>query len=281
MGFFESISRGFSFIKEAYAMGFENKRLLLPSILLVLATVLYYVVIIGALVASGSTKTMTQNESYITGAVVLFGSFLISYFFMGMTVHVVDKHLKEEEFSLSSAFQDALQNFLAIAGLALVSTILQLLSNAARNAARREGGIAIVGDILMSIINAMWTIASYLLLPVIIIEDAGFFSALGRAREIHSEGYLLIGIGEVGVQLATFLTSLIGVVAIYFLARLVGGLGWGAVVFVAGAGLAFLAAFNVFVRMTYYTCLYHWAAAVEEAHDEVDIPEGPLSRVYG
>lgn len=265
MGFFTGLKRGFSFIGKAFTMGFENRALLKPSIYLVLTTFVYYVIWVGIIIASGIN--MGEGAGKAIGALILFGSFLIFYFFMGMTVHVVDKHLRGEEFSMKSAFDDAKQNFAAIAILALISTIVQIIANAARRAAAQRGGVAVVGKILVGIIESLWTVASYLLLPIIIVEDTGFGTSLKRATDIHKRNLLMIGIGEVGVRLATFLLNLVVVLILFLLLSAIGAIGGTTglvlVLLVGGTAFGMLLAFNMFVRMTYYTCLYHWAAAVE------------------
>ncbi|MEM9491757.1 MAG: hypothetical protein AAGC55_21605, partial [Myxococcota bacterium] len=52
MGFFRSISTGWSFIKEAFKMAFADRTLLKPSVYLVLTTILYFVAWVAAIVAA-------------------------------------------------------------------------------------------------------------------------------------------------------------------------------------------------------------------------------------
>ena len=85
----------------------------------------------------------------------------------------------------------------------LVSTIVDMFASAARD------GDSIVGKIIAGIVEAIWTTLSFLLLPAIIIEDAGFGDAMRRVRDLHKGHMLLVGVGEVGVRLVT---SLIGLV---------------------------------------------------------------------
>jgi Family of unknown function (DUF6159) len=274
MGFFTHITRGFSFIKHAYTMGFENKRLFLPSVFLVLATIVYILIWIGVMVA---TKIDFEGQTgQALGAVCTFGSFLVFFFFMGMTVHVVDKHLEGKEFTMGEAFQDAVQNFAAIAMLALISTLIELLSKAARQAAQQKGGAAIVGSILMSIVESIWTVASYLLLPIIIIEDIGFGDAMKRASGIYKGKLLPIAVGEVGVRFAAnIVTFLVLLPLFFFVAPLLFAINPIFGLIVIGFVIAMMASFQVFVRMAYYTCLYHWAVETEKAGSSVRAP-GPL-----
>jgi hypothetical protein len=277
MGFFASLSKGWGFMKAAFAMAGQNKKLLAPSLYLVLFTVLYYVAWIAALVAIDPQWSNGQWSA--VGGLATFGSFLIFYFFCGMTVNMIDVHLKGGVPSLGDGAKDAGKNFLAITFLALISTIIEMFAKAAR----REGSI--VAKILMSIIQSIWTVVSFLLLPAIIIEDAGLGTAMKRVRQLHGNNLLLIGIGEVGVRLVTGIIGFFVFLAIfgviYVAATVMSGVA--ALVFAIGVGgtmLAIYAAFNVYLRMAYYTCLYVWAVEVERAGASVPAP-GPLGVALG
>ena len=279
MGFGSSLSAGWRFMKEAFAMAREDRSLLKPSVYLVMTTVVYFVVWVGIVLAA--EVDFESSGGAVIGASITFGSFLIFYFFCGMTVNMVDVHLEGGEPSVGEAFRDARQNFLAICTLALVSTIVELIAKSVRN--RRGGGI--VGSIIAGIIESVWTMLSFLLLPAIIIEDISLGAALRRTKELHKGNLLLVGIGEVGVRFVTglisFVVTLIICLVVYFALAVVGGTGGVVIAFVAGGTmLALLAAFNTFIRMAYYTCLYLWAVDVEKQGPAARAPL-PLARALG
>src|SRR5690606_17083587 len=186
MGVIEGWKKGWSFIKAAFAMARENKKLLAPSIYQVLVSILYWAGWIAAIIAMD--PQWSDGTWAVVGAISTFGSFLIFYFFCGMTVNMIDVHLKGGTPSLGDGARDAGKNFVAIVFLALVSTVIELFARAARD------NDSIVGKIIAGIIEAIWTTLSFLLLPAIIIEDAGFGAAMKRVRELHKGNLLLIGI---------------------------------------------------------------------------------------
>ncbi len=102
MGFFDSISKGWQFTKQAIKMGFENRVLFKPSIYLVLVTILYIAAWIAGLIAVDFQGEDT-GTSVVVGALCTFGSFLIFYFFCGMTVNMVDAHLENKAPSVGEA----------------------------------------------------------------------------------------------------------------------------------------------------------------------------------
>ena len=277
MGFFDSLSKGWSFTKASFAMARDNKRLLLPSLYQVLISIAYFVAWIAALVAID--PVWSDATWAVVGGIATFGSFLIFYFFCGITVNMVDVHLKGGTPTIGEGARDAGKNFIAIMFLSLVSTIVDMFARAARD------NDSIVGRIVGAIVEGIWTTVSFLLLPAIIIEDAGFRQAMKRVRELHRGHLMLVAVGDVGVRAITFLIGLvwigltIGVV--YLGVSSIGGTP-GFVIAIAGAGvlLSVYAAFSTFVRMAYYTCLYLWAVEVEAKGESAPAPL-PLAIALG
>lgn len=277
MGWIESFKKGWSFMKAAFAMAGKERKLLAPSVYLVLATIVYFVAWVAVLVALD--PEWSDGMWAAVGAIATFGSFLIFYFFCGMTVNMIDVHLKGGTPSLADGARDAGKNFIAILFLALISTIIETFARAARN------NDSWVGKLLAAIIEGIWTVLSFLLLPAIIIEDASFGTAMRRVRELHRGHFLLIGIGEVGIRLVTNLIGLvwwlliIGLVYVSF--TTMSETPALIISFVVGGTMfALFAAFNVYLRMAYYTCLYLWAADVEKQGQSAPAPL-PLAIALG
>jgi hypothetical protein len=277
MGFVESFRKGWSFMKAAFAMAGENRKLLAPSVYQVLISIVYWVGWVAALVA---IDPQWSNGTWaVVGGIATFGSFLIFYFFCGMTVNMIDVHLKGGTPSLGDGARDAGKNFVAIVFLAIVSTIIEMFARAARD------NDSIAGKIIAGIVEAIWTTLSFLLLPAIIIEDAGFGDAMRRVRQLHKGNFLMIGIGEVGVRGVTgligFLWFLLIFGVIYLDVMLFHGVTALVIAFVVGGTmLALFVAFSTYLRMAYYTCLYLWAADVEKAGQSAPAPL-PLAIALG
>lgn len=277
MGFWESTRKGWSFISAAFGMARDNKKLLLPSVLQLLVTVGYIVAWVAVLVAL-EPQWSDGTWALVCGAATL-GSFIIFYFFNGVTVNMVDVHLKGGTPSVREGAKDAARNIVAIVFLSLVSTIVDQLVRAIRE----ESGI--LGRIVAGLVDAVWTTVTFLLLPAIIIEDAGFVQAMKRVRELHKNNLLLIGVGEVGVRAVTGLIGLVWFLLIagvvYAAYSAVGGTGALVLSLVVGGGMfAAFVAFATFVRMAYYTCLYLWAVDVERKGEAAPAPL-PLAIALG
>ncbi|MBT8491559.1 MAG: hypothetical protein KJO07_00755, partial [Deltaproteobacteria bacterium] len=256
MGFFDSISKGWEFMKQALAMARDDRSLLKPSVYQVLLSIVYWVIWVGVFI--GADIDPESSTGAILGAVSLFGSFLIFYFFCGVTVNMIDVHLRGGTPSVKDGIADARQNFGAICVLALISTFVELLAKAARR--RGEGGAAIVTSIIASIIETIWTVVAFLLLPAIIIEDCSLGDALKRVRALHKGNFLLVGLGEVGVRVVTNLFGFLVTLLIFGLgyvsfAVLGGTAGLVIGILSIGTVLSLFIAFATYLRMAYYTCL--------------------------
>lgn len=281
MGFFDRLSMGWSFMGEAFSMAKENRQLLRPSVYSVMVGIVYWV--IWLVIFLGAEIDFESTGGQILGAISTFGSFAIFYFFMGMTVNMVDVHIKGGTPTLGEAYADAKQNIVAILFLALISTIVEILAKAARQNGRAKGGAAIVLSIVASIVESIWTMIAFLLLPAIIIEDCSLGEALKRVRDISKGNILQIGIGEIGIRMVTNIIGFFVFLLIfgfgYFSFGVLGGtVGTVLGVLVCGTVLCLYAAFASYLRMAYYTCLYVWAADLLGHGPNAEAPL-PLARV--
>ncbi len=277
MRFVESNKKGWAFMKAAFSMARENKKLLMPSLYQVLVSIAYFVAWVVALVA---IAPHWSHGTWIgVGTLAAFGSFLIFYFFCGITVHMIDVHLKHGTPSIGEGARDAGKNFVAIVFLAIVSAIIDTFAQIARSED------SIVGKIVAGIVESIWTTLSFLLLPAIIIEDISFGDAMKRVRALHRGNMLLIGIGEIGIRGVTGFSGLLWFLLIFGVIYADFALFHGTAaaviaVVIGGTMFAVFAAFATYLRMAYYTCLYLWAADVEKQGQSAPAPL-PLAIALG
>lgn len=291
-GFFGSLSRGWRFVSGAYALAFQQTSLLLPIVYGTLTGLVLSLGMLGMLflywsstggAASPDVEAWAKTHQpvlVVAGSAWALGSHFLSYFFMGMTVSMVDAWLKGREPKIGIAFRDSLKNVGGILALAVVDTLVNVLTSALRGNRRRRN---LIGSMIADAIQAAWTVLSFLLLPVIMIEDIGLLPALSRVRDIHSRNLMQIAVGEVGIRMVTGLMGL-AFAGVLFLGALVlfplGKMGIVPWVLALVVGITILGVLNTFARATYYTCLYLWAVEIERAPDpgRVLVP-GPLASV--
>jgi len=296
----ESFSRGWSFLKQAWQMAFKDKDLLKPSIYALIAGMIVSVIgiipIVGAVFLFGNSQ-FGNVIVFGLGAIMIFVQFIVSYIFSAMTVYLIYGYLAEGDGRMDKAWDIVRRDFFDILTLAAASTAVNLLRNAAQR--NRRGGIAAsLARGATNLLQVLWTEASYLILPSMVIDDLNLKDGMQRVLNITRENLLLIGISTVGVR---WVTGLIGFVLgfVGFLIAL--AIGGGAVYLTGQVNVLSILAIAVaafiffgFVMLSsvissytttaYHTCLYIWAREVEKvqvtAGQPVRVPApAPLAAV--
>lgn len=276
----ESFSRGWNFLKQAWSMAFKDKDLLKPSIYALIAGTIVSVIgvipIIGAFFLFGNSQ-FGNIILFILGAIMIFVQFVVSYIFSGMTVYLIYGYLSEGDGRMDKAWEIVQRDFFDILTLAAVSTAVNLVRNAAN---RNRGGIgASLARGATNLLQVLWTEASYLILPAMVIDDLNLRDGMQRILKITKENLLLIGISTVGVRWVTGLMSAalgFGGFAIAFAigggaAYLTGGVNAISIIGVAIGALIFFtfillaSIISSYTSTAYHTCLYIWARDVEKA----------------
>jgi len=298
----QSFSRGWSFLKQAWRMAFKDKDLLKPSIYALVAGAVVSVIgiipiALLAMLVGGSN--IGNIFVALAGGVMIFLQFIVSYVFSGMTAYLIFGYLSEGDGRMDHAWDIVKRDFFDIVTLAAVSTVVNMLKNAA-NRNRRGGSI---GASLIrgaaNLFSVLWTEASYLILPAMVIDDLNLKDGMQRVLNISKENLLLIGISTVGVRWVTgligFVLGFIGLLLGFAIgggaAYLTGGFGAVTIVGIAVGALVFFTfvmvanIINSYTSIAYHTCLYIWARDVEKAQTagqpiQVAAP-APLAAVLG
>jgi hypothetical protein len=275
----DSIRRGFGFFKQAWQMAFKDRDLLKPTVYALIVgfivSLIGLVPIVAAAILFGDTQ-IGQIVTFILGMILVFVQYVVTYIFSAMTIHLIYSYLAEGDGRMDHAWGIVRRDLLDIVSLAAASTGVKLLENAVRGRNRRAGR-----GFLANLINTIWTEATYLVLPAMVVEDIGLRDGLKRATQIVKENLLLVGVSTVGVG---FVTGLIG-----FLLGGAGlvlgfGIGFGLVTLLNGSTLGIVLGVGLggavilgfiliavlianYTNTAYHTCLYLWARDVEKAQE--------------
>lgn len=277
----QSFSRGWSFLKQAWGMAFQDKDLLKPSVYALVVGMIVSVIGIIPIIVAAITLGGGQFGNIVVGvlgALLMFVQFVVSYVFSAMTIYLIYGYLTKGDGVMSEAWSIVRRDLFDIMTLAAVSTLVGVLRNMA-NSNRKNN---VFGGILRSLLRAfeaLWTEAALLVLPAMVIDDLNLKDGLRRIVNITKENLLLIGISTVGVRwvtgLISFAVNLIGLALAFIIGGgiisvagdsttvLVVGITIGALIFFTFVMLTSL--FNSYTRTAYSTCLYIWARDVEKA----------------
>jgi hypothetical protein len=296
----ESFSRGWNFLKQAWGMAFKDKDLLKPSIYALvvggLVSVLGILPIVLVAMLTGGSQ-FGNIAMFVMGAILLFVQFIISYVFSAMTVYLIYGYLSEGDGRMDKAWAIVKRDLFDIATLAAVSTVVNMIKNAANR--NKKGGIgAVVARAGAGLLDTLWTEAALLILPAMVIDDLNLKKGMERVWNITKSNLLLIGISTVGVKWVTgligFILGVIGAVigfavgggAAYVSSEpLIIGIGIGVGVLIFFLFVVVASVISSYTSTAYHTCLYIWAREVEAAQEkgksgQVAAP-APLAAVLG
>lgn len=282
----QSFSRGWSFLTQAWGMTFKDKDLIKPSIYALgvgfIVSIIGIIPIVGAYMLFGDSG-FGQVLTFVLGALMVFANFVVTYIFSGMTAYLIFGYLSEGDGRMDKAWNIVKRDFFDILTLAAASTAVNMLKSLAQRRNQRGGNI--LAGLLRSVtglLEVLWTEASYLILPAMVIDDLNLKDGVKRVWDITKANLLLIGISTVGVRAVTgligFILGVIGA-AIGFgvgygiiaalgtgVAGLVIGIGLGAMIFFAFVLVA--SVIGSYTGIAYHTCLYIWAREAEKAQAE-------------
>lgn len=279
----QSFSRGWSFLKQAWDMAVKDKDLIKPSIYALVAGIIVSVIGIVPIAIAGvlfGGSSIGNVLMVVLGGVMVFAQFVVSYVFSGMTAYLIFGYLSEGDGRMDKAWEIVRRDFFDLLTLAAASTVVNMLKNAANRNRRRRGGIAAaLASGAANLFSVLWTEASYLILPAMVIDDLNLKEGMQRVLNITRENMLLIGISTVGVRWVTgligFLFGIIGVAIAFAVgggaAYLTGGFGAVTIVgIIIGVFIFFVfvtvaSVVNSYTSIAYHTCLYIWARDVEKA----------------
>ena len=295
----QSFSRGWSFLKEAWQMALKDKDLIKPSIMALIAgfivSVIFIPLMVGAgFMTGGNNSVFGQVALFVLGAIMIFVQFTVGYVFSAMTVYLVYGYLAEGDGVMSKAWAVVKRDFFDLLSLAAASTAVNLLKSAIRGKGNSVGR-----NFLSGLIGTVWTEASFLILPAMVIEDINLKNALQRAGSIIKNNLLLVGITTVGVKAVNGLIGFLlgalgiglgfgvgfGIITITNTSTfgLVTGIGLG--VFIAGIFIMVATVVTSYTTTAYHTCLYLWARDVEKAQASGSsaqvLAPAPLAAVLG
>ena len=280
----QSFSRGWSFLKQAWEMAFKDKDLLKPSIYALVAGMIVSVIGIVPLALGYfifGTEGIGGFIMFIMGGILVFVQFVVTYVFSAMTVYLIYGYLAEGDGRMDKAWAIVQRDFFDILTLAAASTAVNMLKTAAQRR-RKNSMVANLARSATSLLETLWTEASYLVLPAMVIDDLNLKDGLQRVWNITKENLLLVGISTVGVRAVTGLIGFVfGAVGFAIAFAIGGGLAYisggnaaisitgiviGALVFFAFVMVA--SVFSSYTNTAYHTCLYIWARQVETAREQ-------------
>ena len=255
---FDKISRSWTLVKASAAVLRSDKELLLFPVISSIATLLVAATFIVPVVG---LRLFEGGDSGVLGAIVGFLFYLCQYFviffFNTALVGAAMIRLEGGDPTVADGLRIARSKAGVILGYAAIAAtvglLLQMISEKA----------GFLGKIAVSLVGMAWTVASFLVVPVLVSRDVGPVDAVKESIELLKRTWGENVAGNVGIGMAFGLVTMAVVVlavALVIAAAVVGGAKLAIVVGVFGVlAVALVAVIQAALSGIYSAAVYRYA----------------------
>jgi len=185
----------------------EDRKLTVLPLLSGLATLLVALAFFGpvALIVNNGSSGSSKPLAWILGAVGYLAVTYVFVFFNAALVFAADKRLRGEPVTIGEAVHAAG----ARAHVLLPWAVLSATVSIALRALEERAGI--VGRIVGSLVGLAWSLVTFLVLPVLVIEQLGPIQAVKRSTELFKKTWGENMIANAGIGIVAMVATLVGV----------------------------------------------------------------------
>jgi ABC-type multidrug transport system fused ATPase/permease subunit len=265
---FNTLSRSWSLVKASYNVLRSDPELMVLPFISMLGVLLVSIVFIvpayfGGLFDNLGERGDGLSAQNILGLVVLFLYYLVMYtiiiFSNVALVGAAMMRLRGEDPTVRDGIRIAMQHLGQIVGYAAISATVGLVLKVLRD----QNGL--IGRILALVINVAWTVVTFLVIPVLVVENVGPIEGIKRSTELLRKtwGEQIVANGGIGLVLGliTFAVILVVGVPLVFLAAATDS---AALIFVAVAIVVLLvmaiSLFGAALNGVFQAALYNYAS---------------------
>jgi hypothetical protein len=261
---FERISNGFAMARSSWRVLMGDKKLLwfpVVSGILFIVVVASFFVPLAVLEQNGKIHLLDGNNNRPTplGYGVIFAFYVISYFVIifcnAALVSCALLRFNGESPSLGDGFRAAMSRLPQIFAWAVVSASVGLLLKIIENAHEKAGAF------IASILGTAWSIMTYFVVPILVVEKVGPFEAVSRSISVMKRTWGEALSGKIGMGLFLFLMA-IPIILLFVVAIVVMGSSHAlGIVLLITAGIALLwyMAVSAAMHTVFMTAVYQYA----------------------
>jgi hypothetical protein len=193
---FESIGRSIELVKTSWNILMEDKKLLVFPVLSGLVTLIVVLTLALPLIFAGIVMGMAAPGSGLF-LVILFAFYAISYFivifFNTALISCVNARLNGVEMSVGEGLAAASRHLPSILAWALISATVGIILHLIE---QRSG---ILGRIATAIVGGVWSLVTFFVVPVLILEDKGVLDSVKESVSLIKKtwGESIVGSGSI------------------------------------------------------------------------------------
>jgi hypothetical protein len=204
------LSNSVSLVKSSWNVLSHDKELIaLPAISGVVTAIAMIPFAAGAFLAGVSTTDGQTTVGPITYVVAFLGYLVAAYvtiFFQSALILAANERLSGGSPTLGSALSAATERAGHILPWAIISATVSMVLRAVQE---RSG---ILGRIVIGLVGMAWTVVTFLVLPILVIEGTGVKDALTRSASTFKRTWGENVIGNAGIGLVGLVGALVGLV---------------------------------------------------------------------
>jgi hypothetical protein len=198
---FDRISRSWQLVKASGNVLMQDKELLLFPLL---SSVAAFVVLLcfalpmfGVAALDGVTQGRVGGVGmYVLGFLFYLTQYFVIFFFNAALVGAAMKRLDGGNPTLSDGLSIAFSKWQSILGYAAIAATVGLILRALQERA------GFIGRIVLGLIGMAWTVATYLVVPVLVARDVGPLEAVKESASLLKETWGENVVGQVGISAA-------------------------------------------------------------------------------
>ena len=263
----ETIKRSFRLVKLCLHVLAVDKELILFPLFSSIGVVLVMLTFLGVGLGIGALDRINAGAVGGGDLVLAFAFYVFSYFviifFNSALVFAAHERLAGGNPNIRSGLSGASQSIATIFVWAVVAATVGLILNILSSQARQRGGMmGMISHIIISMLGAAWTLITFFVVPLIVIERRSFGDAFKTSLSMLRRTWGEQIVANFGLGIAAFLAFLVaaGITALlFFVLSPLGGFGAFiaiviGVVLIAGVALVFATLDGI-----YKAALYNYA----------------------
>lgn len=244
------IGRSFQLVGQSYRVLMQDKELMvLPLISGVVILAVVAAMALGFGLSAQRIETARGPEVYIPMFLMYVVTYTVGIFFQAAVVAGATERMRGGNPTVGSALAAAGQRIGQIVMWAIVAATVGTLLRAIQER------VGFVGRIVVALLGAAWSLATFFVVPVLVLEDKSIRDSFGRSVGIFKETWGETMTGGISLGVAA-LCAWVTLVAITGLSAYL--IGIGAVV-VFGLGAIFILVFFSALQGVYVASLYRYA----------------------
>jgi hypothetical protein len=265
---FKRLSRSWELVKASASVLNEDRELLmfplvsLGALLVVVVCFAVPMLGLGALdgLSGGSNKAISAG-TYVVAFLFYFCQYFVIFFFNAALVGAAMMRLDGGNPTLGDGLRIAKSRLGTIAGYALIATTVGMILRLIQER------VGFIGRIIVGLLGVGWTIATFLVVPVLVARDVGPVDAVKESATLLKETWGENVIGQAGLGIAFgFIFVCVGILGIFLI--FVAALSHSAFVMVSAIFITLLAvAVTALVQSAlagiYAAALYRFATTGE------------------